>query len=264
MTASRPAVRSFGLIVARSVRRRRCPGTGLPSSKIRGDVRLPISVHARRLDIIWGEQLRSAQARIKQLKCDAFGMAPAPTKRAASLATIPGVGNVIDRDGAGGDDRRWRDSSDRALNSSSEKARSGRPGNTRVAAQDRLGRISKRRRRLHQALARAWRTNGAPRSECRVSTWGSMPCGETGFLDQRRGERGVLPIGNHPAHDVAAEDVEQDIEVEWTSSVWAPGAWVMSQDGQVWLGPVATRLGLGVAGMTALIAPLSHRLVRGH
>ena len=37
---------------------------------------------------------------------------------------------------------------------------------------------------------------------------------ETGFLDQRRGERGVLPIGNHPAHDVAAEDVEQDIEVD--------------------------------------------------
>ena len=47
---------------------------------------------------------------------------------------------------------------------------------------------------------------------------------ETGFLDQRRGERGVLPIGNHPAHDAAAEDVEQDIEVEGTSSVWAPGA----------------------------------------
>ena len=40
-----------------------------------------------------------------------------------------------------------------------------------------------------------------------------MPWLETGFLDQRRGERGVLPIGNHPAHDVGtAEDVEQDIE----------------------------------------------------
>ena len=47
---------------------------------------------------------------------------------------------------------------------------------------------------------------------------------EAGFLDQRRGERGVLPVGNHPAHDVAAEDVEQDVEVGRTSSVWAPGA----------------------------------------
>ena len=41
-----------------------------------------------------------------------------------------------------------------------------------------------------------------------------------------------------------------------------PRSRVMSQD-QVWLGPRGHQLGLGVAGMTALIAPLSHRLVRG-
>ncbi len=36
----------------------------------------------------------------------------------------------------------------------------------------------------------------------------------TGLLDQTTGQRRVLPVGDHPAHDVAAEDVEQDVEVE--------------------------------------------------
>ena len=84
---------------------------------------------------------------------------------------------------------------------------------------------------------------------------------ETGFLDQRRSERGVLPIGNHPAHDVAAEDVEQDIEVEGRPAFGPPEPGDIPGPGLV--GARGHQLGLGVAGMTALIAPLSHRLVRG-
>ena len=84
---------------------------------------------------------------------------------------------------------------------------------------------------------------------------------ETGFLDQRRGERGVLPIGNHPAHDVAAEDFEQDIEVEGRPAFGPPEPGDVPGPGLV--GPRGHQLGLGVAGMTALIAPLSDRLVRG-
>ena len=84
---------------------------------------------------------------------------------------------------------------------------------------------------------------------------------ETGFLDQRRGERGVLPIGNHPAHDAAAEDVEQDIEVEGRPAFGPPEPGDIPGPGLV--GARGHQLGLGVAGMTALIAPLSHRLVRG-
>ena len=88
-----------------------------------------------------------------------------------------------------------------------------------------------------------------------------MPCLRTGFLDQRRGERGVLPIGNHPAHDAAAEDVEQDIEVEGRPAFGPPEPGDIPGPGLV--GARGHQLGLGVAGMTALIAPLSHRLVRG-
>ena len=68
------------------------------------------------------------------------------------------------------------------------------------------------RERVTPRSARSWAVHllviGAPRSECRVSTWGSMPCLRQ--VSSIRRERGVLPIGNHPAHD-AAEDVEQDI-----------------------------------------------------
>ena len=59
------------------------------------------------------------------------------------------------------------------------------------------------------------------RARCRV---------ETGFLISVASERGVLPIGNHPAHDSAAEAAgAADIERRRTSSVWAPER-VMSQD----------------------------------
>jgi len=36
---------------------------------------------------------------------------------------------------------------------------------------------------------------------------------DTRFFDQSTGQRRVLPVGHHPAHRVAAEDVEQDVEV---------------------------------------------------
>ena len=70
-----------------------------------------------------------------------------------------------------------------------------------------------------------------------------------------------LPIGNHPAHDAAAEDVEQDIEVEGRPAFGPPEPGDIPGPGLV--GARGHQLGLGVAGMTALIAPLSHRLVRG-
>ena len=103
---------------------------------------------------------------------------------------------------------------------------------------------------------------GAQRCECRVSTWGSRPCLETGFLGKRRGERGVLPIGNHPAHDVAAEDVNPDIDrVEGRPALGHPETGDVDTTRSGWAR--GHQLGLGLARMTALIARLSHWLIRG-
>ena len=37
---------------------------------------------------------------------------------------------------------------------------------------------------------------------------------EAGLLDQRCGQGGVLPVGDHPADHVSAEDIEHDVELE--------------------------------------------------
>ena len=42
----------------------------------------------------------------------------------------------------------------------------------------------------------------------------------TSFLDETPGQRRVLPISDHPAHDVAAKDVEQHVEVEVRPLLW--------------------------------------------
>ena len=82
-----------------------------------------------------------------------------------------------------------------------------------------------------------------------------------GLFDETTGERRVLPVCDHPADRVAAEDVEHDVEVE-VRPLGRP-----QQLGDV-PGPGLVRrrghqLGLGVLGMFALIAPLSDRLIGG-
>ena len=54
----------------------------------------------------------------------------------------------------------------------------------------------------------------APRSACRVSMPGTMSCRADGLGDELLGEVGALALGDHPAHDVAAEDVQDHVEVE--------------------------------------------------
>ena len=43
---------------------------------------------------------------------------------------------------------------------------------------------------------------------------------DTGVLDEPRGECGALALGDHPAHDVTAEEVDQDVEVEVRPALW--------------------------------------------
>ena len=82
-----------------------------------------------------------------------------------------------------------------------------------------------------------------------------------GLFDETTGQRRVLPVCDHPADRVAAEDVEHDVEVEVRHLV-GPNSLVMSQD-QVWVRRRGHQLGLGVLGMLALIAPPSDRLIGG-
>ena len=82
-----------------------------------------------------------------------------------------------------------------------------------------------------------------------------------GLFDETTGQRRVLPVGDHPADRVAAEDVEHDVEVEvrplrrpqQLGDVPAPG--LVRRRGH--------QLGFGVPGMLALIAPLPDRLICG-
>ena len=82
-----------------------------------------------------------------------------------------------------------------------------------------------------------------------------------GLFDETSGQRRVLPVGDHPADRVAAEDVEHDVEVE-VRPLRRP-----QQFGDI-PGPGLVRgrghqFGFGVLGMLTLIAPFSDRLVGG-
>ena len=54
----------------------------------------------------------------------------------------------------------------------------------------------------------------APRSACSVSWPGLNAVLRAGLGDQALGERRALVRGQHPADDVPAEDVEDDVEIE--------------------------------------------------
>ncbi len=71
-----------------------------------------------------------------------------------------------------------------------------------------------RRPRSASSSATVLQVMAAPRSAWRVSWPGSMPCLRQVSRDQPLGEAGVLALGDHPADHVAAEDVEDHVEVE--------------------------------------------------
>ena len=54
---------------------------------------------------------------------------------------------------------------------------------------------------------------GPPRSACKVRILGVIFCCSGGLLDQRLGELSGLAVLDGPADDVAAEHVENDVEV---------------------------------------------------
>ena len=75
-----------------------------------------------------------------------------------------------------------------------------------------------------------------------------------GLGDQAFGERGLLLVGNHPADDVATEDVEDDVEIEigpfrgteQLGDIPAPD----------FVGTGREEFGLGIGGMDELITAL--------
>ena len=84
---------------------------------------------------------------------------------------------------------------------------------------------------------------------------------EAAFLDELGGERGILPFGDHPADDIAAEDVEQDVEVKVGPALRS------EQPGDVprpdLVGCRGEEFEFGVVRMAQLIAPFSDRLFGG-
>ena len=83
----------------------------------------------------------------------------------------------------------------------------------------------------------------------------------TGLFDEPCSQSGAFPFGDHPPHDVSAEDVEQDVEVEVRPTLRSQHAGDIPRPGLVRRG--GDELGLGVVRMGELIAPFSHRLLRG-
>ena len=81
------------------------------------------------------------------------------------------------------------------------------------------------------------------------------------MLDEPCGQRRAFALGDHPPHDVSAEDVDQDVEVEVRPAprpqkprdVPRPG--LVRRDGD--------EFGLGVLRMGELVTPFAHRLLRG-
>src|SRR6185295_7426039 len=80
-----------------------------------------------------------------------------------------------------------------------------------------------------------------------------------GFGDQALGQGGGLALGEHPGHDVAAEDVEHDVEVVVQPFVGPPE--LGDIPGPDAIGGGGQKLGLAVGGMTQLVAALAARLV---
>ena len=81
---------------------------------------------------------------------------------------------------------------------------------------------------------------------------------EAALLDEPGGERGILPFGDHPADDIAAEDVQQYVEVEVRPALRS------EQPGDVPRPDLVRRrgeeFGFGVVRMAELIASFSDRL----
>ena len=112
-----------------------------------------------------------------------------------------------------------------------------------------------------EELGGAFAGHGRPAVGVQCEDLGLDALLEASLLDQRCGEGGVLALGDHPAERVAAEDVEQDVEVEVAPACRSQ----QSSDipGPRLVRPGGHQLGLGVGRMFELIAPLSHRLICG-
>ncbi len=81
-----------------------------------------------------------------------------------------------------------------------------------------------------------------------------------GFLNQTAGEDGVFPVRHHPTHDVAAEDVEQDVEVEIRPLLRSQQLRNIPRPALI--RPRGHKFGFAVLRVLALVAPLSYRLGR--
>jgi hypothetical protein len=67
-----------------------------------------------------------------------------------------------------------------------------------------------------------------------------------GFFDELRRKRRALPVGDHPADNVAAEDVEEDVQVEVRPLRWAEQ--LRMSHLHTWFGGVASSSGFLYAG----------------
>ena len=83
---------------------------------------------------------------------------------------------------------------------------------------------------------------------------------EAGLLDEPCGERGVLPLGDHPPDHGSAEDVEQHVQVEVRPGFRPQQARDVPAPGLVRCG--GHQFGLCVVRMSELISSFAHRLVR--
>ena len=81
------------------------------------------------------------------------------------------------------------------------------------------------------------------------------------MLDEPAGQGGAFALGDHPPHDVSAEDVEHEVEVEVRPALRPEKARDVPRPGLVRCG--GDEFGLGVTRMGELIAPLAHWLLRG-
>ena len=83
----------------------------------------------------------------------------------------------------------------------------------------------------------------------------------TGFADQFARQEGAFAVGQHPADDAAAEDVDDDVELEI-----APLGWSLEL-GNVprphLIGSGGEQFGLGIGGMGQLVTALTNLVVGG-
>ena len=153
------------------------------------------------------------------------------------------------------------------MHRSAQGSRGDTSGSCHCASENGLSSLTwgRLRERVTPRSARSWAvhfwSSAAPRFECRVSTWGSMPCLRQVSSISVAASAAFSRSATHPAHDAAAEDVEQDIEVEGRPAFGPPEPGDIPGPGLV--GARGHQLGLGVAGMTALdcaaLAPAGSR-----